>query len=183
MLIFDDTIEFFTPTVTKTVKSVRKPKQKKEEPQAEDSRFLRPVLQLDQYNGEPLRAFSSLYEAADAVRGYPMSLYQCCIGNSSQSFQYRWVFLPADYFNHDSEKPQPVSEKPEPKPAKAKPVPKKRLPTLEKAVLKCSMDGKILQRFNSLSEADRAGFGKANIWACCMGKRRSAGGFRWIYAD
>lgn len=42
----------------------------------------------------------------------------------------------------------------------------------------------LIVEFASLREAERKlGIGNQNICACCQGKRKSAGGFYWMYAD
>lgn len=46
------------------------------------------------------------------------------------------------------------------------------------------LDGKLIQKYGSLSEAaDKNGINAGNISECCRGKRKTAGGFRWEQED
>lgn len=52
-----------------------------------------------------------------------------------------------------------------------------------KAVKQFAMDGKFIATYESLSDAGRAvGTSTASICECCKGVRKTAKGFRWIYA-
>lgn len=51
-----------------------------------------------------------------------------------------------------------------------------------KPIYMCDKDGKILKEFPSLSEATRqTGFLTTHISACARGKRKTCGGYRWIF--
>ena len=51
-----------------------------------------------------------------------------------------------------------------------------------KAVLQLDLDNNIINRFSSASEAERYLNGKGNhIGCCCLGKRKTAYGYRWKY--
>lgn len=53
-----------------------------------------------------------------------------------------------------------------------------------KEVLCCDMDGNVIKEYYSLSEAARqTGCNVSNISACCHGRIRSVGGFKWILQD
>ena len=57
---------------------------------------------------------------------------------------------------------------------------------LEKSVQQYTLEGKYVQQFNSIKEAERVtGIDNANISACCKHKNHyySAGGFQWKYTD
>lgn len=52
-----------------------------------------------------------------------------------------------------------------------------------KPVFQYNLDGTILKRFPSIMEAERqTGFFHTHINACCLGKRKTAYGFKWSYA-
>ena len=53
-------------------------------------------------------------------------------------------------------------------------------PKISKAV-GAFKDGKLFMTFPSTSEAKRQGFSQGNIWACCIGKRKTHKGFEWRY--
>lgn len=42
-------------------------------------------------------------------------------------------------------------------------------------------DGVLIKEWNSISDADRAGFSGGRICNCCQGKRKSHKGFQWKY--
>lgn len=51
-----------------------------------------------------------------------------------------------------------------------------------KEVIKCDLDGNEIECFGSMKEAERmTGIHYTNISACCKGKTKTAGGFKWIY--
>lgn len=57
---------------------------------------------------------------------------------------------------------------------------------LEKSVQQYTLEGKYVQQFNSIKEAERVtGIDNANISACCKHKSHycTAGGFQWKYTD
>lgn len=54
---------------------------------------------------------------------------------------------------------------------------------LSKTILQIK-DGKTIAEFNSIREAERAtGIKNPNISACCLGKAKSAGGYKWRYKN
>lgn len=53
-----------------------------------------------------------------------------------------------------------------------------------KSVYQKTLNGEIIKKFNSQSEAERVtGIHQASIWRCCNKKVKSAGGFLWDYVD
>lgn len=51
-----------------------------------------------------------------------------------------------------------------------------------KTVLQFSLDGTLIREWSSASEVQRQlNFHESNIASCCVGKRKSAHGFRWEY--
>lgn len=55
--------------------------------------------------------------------------------------------------------------------------------TSNKQVIRISPSGKV-EIFATLTEAaEKSGTTKCNISACCKGKRKSAGGYKWQYAE
>ena len=53
-----------------------------------------------------------------------------------------------------------------------------------KSIFQISLTGEIIKTFPSIGEIERKlGFKKANISACCRGKRKTAYGFKWCYAS
>jgi hypothetical protein len=52
---------------------------------------------------------------------------------------------------------------------------------LIKAVYQCDMEGVVLKQWESLADAQRAGFSQGNITMCAQGKRNSHKGYMWKY--
>ena len=52
-----------------------------------------------------------------------------------------------------------------------------------KKILQFTLDGEFLKEWLSIAECSRNGYSGANICYCCQGKRKSAYGFKWMYAD
>ena len=52
-----------------------------------------------------------------------------------------------------------------------------------KKILQFTLDGEFLKEWLSIAECSRNGYSGANICYCCQGKRKSAGGFKWCYAE
>ena len=52
-----------------------------------------------------------------------------------------------------------------------------------KRVLQLSLTGDLVREWPSASECGRNGFHFGNVAACCRGERKSADGFRWMYAE
>lgn len=54
----------------------------------------------------------------------------------------------------------------------------------KRKVNKLSLDGEILKTYNSVTEAEEdTGCNKSNISACCRGKVKTLGGYKWEYTD
>lgn len=55
---------------------------------------------------------------------------------------------------------------------------------LRKPILQCNLDGEVIARFKGMGVAERAtGIPERNISNVCRGKRKTAGGYIWKYAD
>ena len=56
--------------------------------------------------------------------------------------------------------------------------------SLAKAVIGINKVSGLILEFPSAMEASRqTNINRGNIWGCCIGKRKSAGGYYWFYAD
>lgn len=54
---------------------------------------------------------------------------------------------------------------------------------LSKPVLQFSKSGEFVREWKSANEAGRNGYDFRNVSACCLGKRKSAYGFKWCYKE
>lgn len=52
----------------------------------------------------------------------------------------------------------------------------------KKPVIQMTLSGDLVCTFDSMSEAARWGFNKSHIGACCVGLRKTHGGYIWKYA-
>ena len=52
-----------------------------------------------------------------------------------------------------------------------------------KKVLQYTLDDEFVREWSSIAECSRNGYAGANICKCCQGKRKSAYGFKWCYAE
>ena len=52
-----------------------------------------------------------------------------------------------------------------------------------KKVLQFTLSGDLIKEWESTRECGRNGFDSGHVSACCNGKRKSAYGFKWMYAD
>ena len=61
------------------------------------------------------------------------------------------------------------------------------IPTIQyhkRAVLQFALDGSFINEFESSSDAARkTGISKDKIFRCCQGKRKSSGGYSWVFRD
>lgn len=53
--------------------------------------------------------------------------------------------------------------------------------TLSKTVLQFSLNGEFIREWESTQECKKNGFNQGNISSCCLGKRKSADGYIWMY--
>jgi len=52
----------------------------------------------------------------------------------------------------------------------------------EKKVVQRNLNGEIIKQFNSVKSAsDATGISRPNISNCCLGKRKTTGGYKWEY--
>lgn len=61
---------------------------------------------------------------------------------------------------------------------------KKSSKSLSKKILQVSIDGDIINEYESIQSASRAtNISPSNICTCCKGRRNDAGGYKWTYKD
>ena len=48
-------------------------------------------------------------------------------------------------------------------------------------IVQLTLDGKLVNVYGSSHEAERNGFNQCNINNCCKGKRKTHGGYKWLY--
>ena len=92
--------------------------------------------------------------------------------------------------HHSYETKKKISESLKGKPAHNKGVPmseeqkkKMRNDKRSKKVLQFTLNGQLIREWSSLHECERNGFDHAAVGRCCNGKRKSAYGFKWCYAE
>ena len=92
--------------------------------------------------------------------------------------------------HHSYESKKKISESLKGKPAHNKGVPmseeqkkKMRNDKRSKKVLQFTLNGELIREWSSLHECERNGFDHGAVGRCCNGKRKSAYGFKWCYAE
>lgn len=104
-------------------------------------------------------AFSSLRKDEDKRKASSISL--CCKGKMRSAFGFQWRYAndtPPDPYQVDRSSPKTIAQ--------------------------FSTDGSLLSVYDSIAEAARkTGIGRTNINACCRGKLKTSGGYKWKYID
>ena len=125
------------------------------------------IVQLT-LNGEFIKEWDSINKAQIELN--ILGISNCCyIDKQNKSAgDFKWMFVD-DYYNN-IDNIEPVK--------RIIDGGKKRL------VIQLDLDGNFISEWNSLSEADRkTGTSFKNISLCCLNKRKTAGGFKWMYKE
>ncbi|PWG05220.1 NUMOD1 domain-containing DNA-binding protein [Polaribacter aquimarinus] len=113
------------------------------------------IYQYD-FKGTLINTFSSLQSAGNAVNAVKSAIGKACDGNSKSCKGYVW--------SYSSSFPAYLKD------------------NRKKKVLQISFKGRVINRFNSVSEAAKqTGFNKTSIAKVCRGERRTCGDFYWRY--
>ena len=115
------------------------------------------VYQYSIPDGILLNRYDSLKNAANAINASRKSISNACLGYNKTCRGFYWSYTLTEPFvpNVDLRK---------------------------KEVLQTSLDGEMIARYNSVSEASRiAGISKTCISRCCRGEREQSSGFLWKY--
>lgn len=128
-------------------------------------------IQIDQYDlqGNYIQTFEGITDAADQLNIGIGNIITCLKRRAQSAGNYMWRYhgeeAPTPYINTVKDNHKWSSNK--------------------KAVSQYTKDGKYIATYASAHDAARAN-GKENsnhISECCLGKRKSAGGYIWKYAD
>ena len=115
----------------------------------------RRVIQYDM-NNNILEVYSSISDAAKAVKGYRCDITDVCRHRKPSAYGFKWEY-----------EDKSLIEIPY------------RMP-----VDKLDIDGKYICTYSSIAEALRAVDGDYSaIWRCCVGEQTTAYGFRWQYSN
>lgn len=53
-----------------------------------------------------------------------------------------------------------------------------------RSVIQLDLQGTLIKEWDSITEAEAAtGVRRGNIWSCCVGKRKTANGYKWKYKE
>ena len=120
--------------------------------------FSKTVYQYDIHTGELVNSFDNLESAASAVNAVITTISNACLNYTKTAKGYYWSYSKVDQYNGDFDK-------------------------RKKTVKQISLDGSLINEFQSVAEASRmTGISKTCISRCCRGEREQTGGFLWKYA-
>ena len=120
------------------------------------SKANRAVKQFD-LQGNYLRTFNTIREAAELLKVSPTGIGSACRGIQQTCGGYKWKYANQDYSFIERGR---------------------------KKVEQYTLDNIFIQSFSSMQEASRiTGVRADTISAVCRGKQKSSGGFLWRYAD
>lgn len=133
----------------------------------------KPVLQFNQ-EGELIGEYPSTGEAARLNNLYQSNIVKCCLKEYRTTGEYMWIYK--DEYNaaknifeqvmqYDSYQNRPDYVSPD------------NIP-----VVQLDKNGEFVQEYRSIAYAIRE-TGVIHICECCQGKRKTAGGFKWMYKE
>ena len=118
-----------------------------------------PVIQYD-LNGNPIKEYPSMTEAAIAMNGNTTTIGLCCNGRNQRAYDYMWR-------------------------RKGEPAPQPYKNRNKRPVIQLTLDGQLVREYSSLMEASEIFNGDkkkwTSIWDCCAGKAKTYKGFIWKY--
>lgn len=127
-------------------------------------KFKRPVNQIDKITGKVINTFDSLSIAAKETSSDENHIRDCCNGNRKTHNGFRWSDDSSDYINTRTTNTKKSNKK--------------------RKISKLNLKNEFLEEFDSISEASRiSGISKSNIIGCLKHRKRTAGGFIWIYNE
>jgi len=125
-----------------------------------DNYQARAIVQIDK-NGKVIKEYSYIKEAAEYE---PSAITACCKGKLKSHKGYFWMYR-EDYkeigFIKDNYTNANLSHK--------------------KSVVQIDLKGNIIKIFNKIVDVEIDGFSSKNVSYACNGKRKSCGGYLWIY--
>jgi predicted DNA-binding protein YlxM (UPF0122 family) len=133
------------------------------------SHYLCAVCQFEK-NGKFIREYPSILDAANKTEAYKEAIYMCTQKKHKTTAGFQWRLkeevVKKDGKIRDIEPARPV------------------LPHFLPAVCQFGLDGKFIQEYSSISEAEeKTGIYKHIIFLCASKKYKMAFGFQWRYKD
>ena len=124
--------------------------------------LLKPVIQLDKEGGF-IAEYPSIREAARCTQISNSKISLCCNKKRQSAGGFIWVFK--QEYDPENIKYQYV------------------LRTTGRPVVQLNMDGVFIKRFSSMKTAAEETGVSCHIRDCCCHKRKSCGGFKWMFED
>ena len=119
------------------------------------------VVQLDMDN-KYIRTFDSANMAARELNTDASTIIKICKGKLNSIHGYKWAYL-EDYKNGNY---------------------KNNTYKFKRGVVQLSLDGQYIKKHESINQAGRTTkINYKNIHSCCNNKKKTAGGFKWMYYD
>ena len=123
----------------------------------------KPIIQLS-LKGEYITSFKSAIEAEKQLN-ISNHISDCCKGKRKSSSNFKWMYED-DYYNN-IDNIQPVIRKTENKP---------------RHIIQLDLKSNFIKEWNSINKAQKE-LNMKNISSCCTNKRKTAGGFKWMYKE
>ena len=124
------------------------------------------VVQLD-LNNNFIKCWNSISEVGNNLNVPHNHISSCCKGKRKTVGGYIWMYK-EDYYNNINN---------------LKPL-NKKVDTTAKSIIQLDMNYSYIKEWNSLYDANKnINISISNISLCCSGKRKSAGGFKWMYKE
>ena len=115
-------------------------------------------------DGEYVQSWSYVDEATQTLGLARTCIASCCSGRFKSAGGYQWSYEKKD---------------------KLPPVHRELHDGQERAILQYDEEGNFIKEWSSITEASEAieGTIRQHIGKCCLGERKSTGGYQWRYAD
>lgn len=119
--------------------------------------FKKTVYQYNLLDGSLVNRYDSLSEAAESIDSTKQHISRACLGVNNIFGGYYWNYVYKEPFVSNSD-------------------------LRKKSVLQFSLEGDLLERYQSVSEASKqSGVSKTCIARVCRGEREQSGGYIWEY--
>ena len=122
---------------------------------------LRPLIKVKQYDlrGNFIKEWESISQAEESFNSSGTGISSCLNGKCQTAYGYIWKY------SKDNSKIMPFK-------------------SYRRKICQYKLDGTFLKIWNSMNEIEKKlKIRRSNIWICCQGKQKTAGGYIWQYSN